>query len=116
MVPITLPYWSPLRYTRRLSAAHRIAAIALTALFLGGVVAVGGCPEASAPRKVSDAFPEVNHARIDQWRDHIKPHGVELAWEQVGWRSNIWDAILEAHETGKPLLIWSMNGHPKGFT
>lgn len=99
-----------------MSAAPRIAALALSALLLGGVVAVGGCPEASAPRKVSDAFPEVDQTKVDAWRDHIKPHGSELAWEQVGWRSDVWGAILEAHDTGKPLLIWSMNGHPKGFT
>jgi hypothetical protein len=53
---------------------------------------------------------------VTSWFEHIEPHGEEVLWTNIPWRSNVWDAILEARETTKPLLVWSMNGHPGGFT
>jgi hypothetical protein len=55
-------------------------------------------------------------ALVTAWTEHIEPHGQEVLWKDIPWRRNIWDAILEARGTRKPLLIWSMNGHPEGFT
>lgn len=49
-------------------------------------------------------------------RDQVLPMEAELGWLAVGWRPVLWDAVVEAREADKPLLIWAMNGHPLGCT
>jgi hypothetical protein len=50
------------------------------------------------------------------WRDHILPDPGELAWEQIPWLATFKDGILAAQAEKKPLLLWTMNGHPLGCT
>ena len=93
-----------------------VAGLLASALLAGAVVGVGGCRDQDAPARVHKAFPEIDAAGLDTWSAWLKPHGDEEAWKDVGWRSSMWDAILEARATDRPLLVWSMNGHPLGFT
>lgn len=51
-----------------------------------------------------------------KWRDHILPRPEEVEWTKVGWRSSFWDAVVEAQEQEKPVLLWAMNGHPLACT
>ena len=55
-------------------------------------------------------------ADVDRWTNHIKPAPDEDGWSAIPWRDSLWEAALEARALGKPLFVWSMNGHPKGFT
>ena len=50
------------------------------------------------------------------WRDHILPDSSEMAWEKIPWLSTFKDGILAANVQQKPLLLWTMNGHPLGCT
>lgn len=50
------------------------------------------------------------------WRDHILPEPSEMAWEQIPWLTTFKDGILAADAADKPLLLWTMNGHPLGCT
>lgn len=52
----------------------------------------------------------------EHWRDYLRPAPAEEAWLAVDWRPVFWDAVLEAHESEKPILLWAMNGHPLGCT
>lgn len=38
------------------------------------------------------------------------------AWEKVPFRTDLLEAREEAARTGRPLFLWSMNGHPLGCT
>ncbi|MDH3592693.1 MAG: hypothetical protein OER88_12485 [Planctomycetota bacterium] len=38
------------------------------------------------------------------------------AWETPGWRVDLAAARREAERTGRPLFVWTMNGHPLGCT
>lgn len=49
-------------------------------------------------------------------QEHVLPAADELGWLEVNWRPVLWDAVAEAREADKPLLIWAMNGHPLGCT
>ncbi|MDA7980779.1 MAG: hypothetical protein MPJ50_18645 [Pirellulales bacterium] len=50
------------------------------------------------------------------WRDHIQPDLSELAWEDIPWLTTFKDGIAAADAADKPLLLWTMNGHPLGCT
>jgi hypothetical protein len=39
-----------------------------------------------------------------------------LAWQQIPWATTFKDGIVAADAAGKPLLLWTMNGHPLGCT
>lgn len=46
----------------------------------------------------------------------IQPSAKENKWKDIGWRSQFWPAVKEAKELGRPILLWTMNGHPLGCT
>ena len=54
-----------------------------------------------------------NYAEI---RDAIRPSEEENSWKKIGWRNAFWPAVQEARELGRPILLWTMNGHPLGCT
>ena len=45
-------------------------------------------------------------------RDHVVPSEAEMRWRDLGWRPTLWDAVLEAQAKERPILLWTMNGHP----
>ena len=59
---------------------------------------------------------DLNDENYEVWRDHIRPDSSELAWEQIPWLTTFKDGILAADAAAKPLLLWTMNGHPLGCT
>jgi hypothetical protein len=58
----------------------------------------------------------LNEENYKTWRDHILPAADEMAWEQIPWLTTFKDGILAADQARKPLLLWTMNGHPLGCT
>lgn len=71
-----------------------------------GPVAAERAPESYVP----DA------ANFAEWGAFIRPNSDELRFEGIGWRNAFWPAIEEARELGRPVLLWTMNGHPLGCT
>jgi hypothetical protein len=53
---------------------------------------------------------------FDALREYILPRPDELRWQEVPWRTTFWDAVQEAQTTGRPILLWAMNGHPLACT
>jgi len=49
-------------------------------------------------------------------RDQVLPSKEELAWQSIAWRPTLWDAVVDAHREKKPILLWTMNGHPLALT
>lgn len=47
---------------------------------------------------------------------HILPDKRDLVWTKIPWRATLWDAVIDAHEQEKPILLWAMNGHALGCT
>lgn len=50
------------------------------------------------------------------WRSHIQPTDDEIAWTKIDWKPNLSSSIAAAAKVGKPILLWTMNGHPFGCT
>ena len=59
---------------------------------------------------------ELNDDNYKVWFDYIRPKESELKWRKIGWRTKLWPAVLEARELNRPILLWTMNGHPLGCT
>lgn len=80
-------------------------------LLVTGLVLASWSPAVAqdAPRLESDRD-------LERWLEFIRPSKAELAWERIGWRSRFWPAVEEARELGRPILLWTMNGHPLGCT
>jgi hypothetical protein len=63
-----------------------------------------------------EADVELTDTNYKIWRDHILPDLSEMAWNQIPWLSTFHDGIVSADAAQKPLLLWTMNGHPLGCT
>ncbi|MDI9639437.1 hypothetical protein QPK87_18980 [Kamptonema cortianum] len=46
----------------------------------------------------------------------IRPTDKEQSFREIGWRNKFWPAVQEAKRLGRPILFWTMNGHPLGCT
>jgi len=47
-------------------------------------------------------------------RKVIRPLEGEDPFDAIPWETNLWDARIKAAATGKPILLWEMDGHPLG--
>ena len=63
---------------------------------------------------VADEFKEkeLTDANYVKWRDHVLPRNWELSYRRIPWRTSFWEAVIEAQARDKPILLWTMNGHP----
>lgn len=60
--------------------------------------------------------PDPNAENFAKWRDYIRPKQAELAFEVLNWKPTFWEAVVEAQQKNKPILLWAMNGHPMACT
>lgn len=60
--------------------------------------------------------PELMHDNLDKWLEFVQPADSEQKYREIGWRNALWPAVQEARKLGRPILFWTMNGHPLGCT
>jgi len=79
---------------------------------------LGGQDDIQAQEAAAKAIPipELRAADLPVWRKHLRPTADELAWREIPWLSTFTEGVLAAAEQEKPLLFWTMNGHPLGCT
>lgn len=53
---------------------------------------------------------------LDAWLTFIRPSKKEAAYRDIPWRTAFWPGVEEARRLGRPILLWTMNGHPIGCT
>jgi hypothetical protein len=86
----------------------RLATTLFSALLLCSTLTL-----ALAQERTSHVPDESNYT---DWLAFIRPSSEELSFEQIGWRNQFWPAVQEARKLGRPILLWTMNGHPLGCT
>ena len=59
---------------------------------------------------------ELTERNFPRIRDFILPKPSECRWERIPWRSTLWEAVIEANQKDRPILLWAMNGHPLACT
>ncbi len=62
------------------------------------------------------AAPELNDQTFAKLADAIRPRESETAFLEIGWHESFHSAVNEARQTNRPILLWTMNGHPLGCT
>ena len=60
--------------------------------------------------------PELTDANYAATKRLVLPSAEEVAYREIPWKAALWDAIVEARDTDRPILLWAMNGHPLGCT
>jgi len=45
-------------------------------------------------------------------RDEIAPRAAEELWKKIPWKTSLLEARQVAAREGKPIFLWSMDGHP----
>jgi hypothetical protein len=55
---------------------------------------------------------QLDEAGLDRWMEFIRPNADENKWRAIGWRTSLRAAIPEAQRLQRPILLWTMNGHP----
>ena len=61
-----------------------------------------------------DASEGLTWERFAAVRGQVLPTAEEERWLAIPWRSRLWDAVEQARQERKPILLWAMNGHPLG--
>jgi len=61
-------------------------------------------------------FAAPSEANFRELIKFIQPDDREQAYKEINWRNEFWPAVLEAKSLGRPILFWTMNGHPLGCT
>jgi hypothetical protein len=60
--------------------------------------------------------PALDDQSFARWSDYIRPRVNEESYLEIPWRESFYIAINEAKETDRPILLWTMDGHPLGCT
>lgn len=57
---------------------------------------------------------EVKTENVGRLQSLIRPRPEETKWEEIPWQVDLWQARRKAAETGKPIVLWEMDGNPMG--
>ena len=106
----------PWRYVRQPITVWAAPVASFWVAVVGSIPGFGPSVCGQDDAAVLEADIALNEANYEAWRDHILPHDAEMAWEQIPWLTTFKDGIIAAGAAGKPLLLWTVNGHPLGCT
>ena len=62
------------------------------------------------------ADPVLTDQNLAATRDALLPKPEEEKWRAIPWRTSYWTAVLDGNKAGRPVLLWTMNGHPLACT
>ena len=64
----------------------------------------------------TNAPPQLAKQNLDRWIRFIEAKPAELRWQEIRWHKDYESAVIEARQLKRPVLLWTMNGHPCGET
>ena len=75
-----------------------------------GVALMPGLVGHGAPA-APQSLTEANYAEV---RRHVELRPGDLNFQQVDWRSSVYDGVAQAQREDKPLVLWLYFGDPRG--
>ena len=95
---------------------HAAALAVAVLVFCSGLsIFASAVAKTDVPKEVKKPV-ELNATNVEAWRRHILPDESELQWRKIPWLWTLQEGILKAAEAKRPVLLWTMNGHPLGCT
>ena len=88
----------------------------LTLVTLAPLVLAVSAPTQERTGQRAENLTAVDASNFAAWREHILPRQEELRWESLPWLTSYTEGLQQAAAQSKPLLLWTMNGHPLGCT
>lgn len=85
----------------------------MTRIKLTAVLATSILSVALAAELRAEPLTDANYEAV---RDHVLPKADDLGYQAIAWRPSYWEAVVEAQKHDKPILLWTMNGHPLACT
>ena len=70
------------------------------------------CLAGAAQQAVRAGQPLELTAEFAAVREKIRPRPEEELWKKIPWETSLLEARRIAAGAGKPLFVWSMDGHP----
>lgn len=58
--------------------------------------------------------PELNSSTFNTLFEQCRARTEEERWTQIEWIGELWKGRRKAIDSGKPMFVWAMNGHPLG--
>jgi len=98
-----------MKYHREATLARAVTAVVV---FLLSITARDISLVSAGPLTASERLTEPQARAMF---DDLLPQGQELSYRDIPWRHTVMEAVIEAHHTDKPILLWMMQGHPLGF-
>lgn len=76
---------------------------------------------AQQPQEIANKFIALKKSASSEsdwqrWREFVVPNQTDLKWKQTPWLPTFGEGIVLAAKDDKPILLWTMNGHPLGCT
>jgi hypothetical protein len=60
--------------------------------------------------------PTITSENFSTWMEFVQPSEKERSWTKIRWHKELADAAVEARNLQRPILLFTMNGHPCGET
>ena len=92
------------------------AILCATVLLLFCTSKAAAATESADPWTSQWKAPDLNEISFRHWINFVRPNADELKWKKIGWRVKFESAVEEARRLQRPILLWTMNGHPLGCT
>lgn len=73
-------------------------------------------PHAVLAQTIQFPAPQIDASNLERWMKFVEPTSEELSWMNVRWHQSLAPAVAEAKQLNRPVLLWTMNGHPCGET
>lgn len=59
---------------------------------------------------------DLTEKNYDSIKQQIIPRADEEKWREIAWHPTYWDGVTAAQKADKPVMLFTMNGHPFGCT
>lgn len=60
--------------------------------------------------------PTITSENFSEWMTFVQPSEKERSWTNIRWHKELAVAAAEARSLHRPILLFTMNGHPCGET
>ncbi|MGL4424179.1 MAG: hypothetical protein ACRCZF_26220 [Gemmataceae bacterium] len=85
-----------------------------TVVSLSGVGLWLGTGRGTPSLAAADPLTGLPNNLYEPLRNSVPPRPGEDAFDAIPWQTSLHAARIEAAKTGKPILLWEMDGHPLG--